>query len=113
LATKVPSEVEDTPHTKGICIMITSIRVPASLLVAICLAVGRPTGTAFAEENTDKKPSAAAPAAKSKSASKVTKPFSDKAKSGAPCEFLGPCGKCDCPQSQNSGKAETKNIRSK
>jgi len=47
-------------------------------------------------------PSSAMPAAEALKTTpaptkKRAKLFPDDSKSGQPCEFLGPCGKCDCP----------------
>jgi hypothetical protein len=52
----------------------------------------------------DRRPSSPAPStnqpmATQAQAPKHASPFPDGGRSGQPCEFLGPCGRCDCPPS--------------
>jgi hypothetical protein len=52
-------------------------------------------------------PAADATRATSEPPIKRANPFPDGSKSGQPCEFFGPCGKCDCPATAGAqGPAE-------
>lgn len=61
------------------------------VLIVVCAPCLALADDQAAQPSTDK-----TPAAVSATETQTKNPFSDQGTSGQPCEFLGPCGRCDC-----------------